>query len=98
MVHCPQVSILHACALVAAGSAGVLRQGGRGCAQGNLAGDRDVKAAISIAVRAPMEREGQELPAYVAQAKSKKMQAMRAEGRLGRSELDPTQPRDCSIG
>jgi hypothetical protein len=47
-----------------------------------------VKAAISIAVRAPMEREGQELPAYFAQAKSKKMQAMRADGSLGIMGLD----------
>jgi hypothetical protein len=47
-----------------------------------------VKAAISTAVRALMEREGQELPAYFAQAKSKKMQAMRADGRLGIMGLD----------
>jgi len=44
-----------------------------------------------------MELEGQEPPAYLAQAESEKKRAMQAEGRPGRSELDPTQPRHCFI-
>ena len=56
-----------------------------------------MNTAMNIAVRVQIEPEGQEPSSYLAQTVSKKMQAMRAEGRLGRSELDPTQPRHCSI-
>jgi hypothetical protein len=44
-----------------------------------------------------MELEGQEPPAHLAQAESKKMQIMRTEGRLGRRALDPSQPGYCSM-
>jgi hypothetical protein len=44
-----------------------------------------------------MELEGQEPPAYLAQAESEKKRAMQAEGRPGRSELDLRQPSHCFI-
>jgi hypothetical protein len=56
-----------------------------------------MNAAINIALRAQIKLKEQEPPAYLAQAESKRTQAMRAEGRPGRRELDPTQPRPCSL-
>jgi hypothetical protein len=44
-----------------------------------------------------MELEGQEPPAYLAQAESEKKRAMQAEGRPGRSELGLRQPSHCFI-
>jgi hypothetical protein len=72
-VHCPQVSIIHACVLVVTRRAGVQRQGGRGCAQCNLVEDREVCAAINTAVQAQMELEGQEPPAHLTRVEPKKM-------------------------
>jgi len=56
-----------------------------------------VNAAINILVRKQVELREQEPPAYLAQAESKKVRAMRAEGRSGRREPDPAQPRYPSI-
>jgi hypothetical protein len=44
-----------------------------------------------------MKVEGQEPPAHLAQAESKKMQIMRTEGRLGRRALDRILPGYCSM-
>ena len=96
-VHCPQVRIIHACVLVVTRRAGVQRQGGRGCAQCNLVEDWEVYAAINIAVQAQMELEGQEPPAHLTRVEPKKMQAVRAESRLGKSALDSTQPGQFSM-
>ena len=56
-----------------------------------------MNAAINILVRKQVEIRKQEPPAYLAQAESKKVRAMRAESRPGRREPDPAQPRYPSI-